>query len=304
MRARMRRVILGAVLVAVAPGCSDEAGPAARGSIGGDESTNDASDPTAPPDTGVASDPAGGDGTATSFAPVRTTVVGAAVGGSAGATGAGSTDPFSEAVRNEDGTCSGWDGPGGTWTQGLESGAPVVFLARDQDVQIGAGTLGTSRWEDVGTDREQWNCVFPFEGEIDGEPEAFRIAVADLPPWVVRPDPTDASRWLVSIDTVARFDVFDECTAPDRTVTEVVGWESFGVFWSRGIPQICNAGLAVVDIERPCRPADVASEHIRMVTRADDPAVVLEDAGGLQVDPTTLAPLTEVVVHVATGRSC
>src|SRR5690606_28584692 len=123
--------------------------------------------------------------------------------------------------------------------------------ARDADVQIGTGTLGTSRWEDVGTDREQWNCIFPFEGEVEGEPEAFRIKVADLPPWLVRRDSTDPSRWVVSIDTVARFDVFEECTAPDRSPSEVFAWDSFGVYWSRGIPQICGAGLTVVDIERP-----------------------------------------------------
>ena len=295
------RIVVGAALVAATAGCSEEAGPLADGTLDGQDTVPaPVTEPT--PVTTVAGDelPV----TEPTFAPVRTSIVGAAVGGSAGATGAESTDPFSEAVRNDDGTCSGWAGPGGTWTQGLESGAPVRFLARDTDAEIGTGTLGTSRWEDVGTDREQWNCVFPFEGEIEGAPESFRIAVGDLPPWVVHPDPGDPSRWLVSIDTVARFDVFDACTAPDRSVTTVAAWDAVGVFWSRGIPQICDAGLVVVDIERPCRPPNIASEHIVMVTRADDPSAVLEDAGGLHVDPSELALLTEVVVHVATGRPC
>ena len=308
-----RSIVAGAVIaVAVACGGSDEAGTA-----DGDATTLPAADPTATapvtgsvPTTGTAPPtvpptvPPTAPPTEVTFAPITTTVVGAAVGGSAGATGAESTDPFSEAVRNDDGTCSGWDGPGGAWTQGLESGAPVVFLARDSDAQIGTGTLGASRWEDVGADREQWNCVFPFEGTVEGEPEAFRVQVADLAPWLVRRDPTDPTRWIVSIDTVARFDVFDECTAPDPTATAVLDWDSFGVYWSRGIPQICDAGLSVVDIERTCRPPNVASEHIVLVTRADDPSTVLEDADGLRVDPAELEPFTPVVVHVATGRPC
>ena len=68
----------------------------------------------------------------TTFAQVTSTVVGTAVAGNSGGVGAGQTNTFSEAVRNEDGTCSGWVGPGGqTWTEGLESGAPVTFLADD-----------------------------------------------------------------------------------------------------------------------------------------------------------------------------
>lgn len=239
------------------------------------------------------------------FEIVTTSVVGAAVGGSAGATGAESTDPFSEAVRNEDGSCSGWDGPGGPWTQGLESGAPVVFVARDSDAQIGTGVIGTSRWEDVGTDREQWNCIFPFAGEIEGEPESFRIKVADLPPWSVARNPADASQWIVSIDTRVRVDVFPECVDPGASVEAVFAWSSVGTYWSRGIPQeLCGSGLAVVAAERQCRPPGIASEHIVKVTRADDPSVVVEDASGPLVDPAELTPGTEVVVHVATGRPC
>jgi hypothetical protein len=268
------------------------------------------SDPIGPTPTGgsTPATAATAPSTATSpatFAVVTTSVVGAAVGGSAGATGPESTDPFSEAVRNEDGTCSGWHGPGGTWTQGLESGAPLVFLARDSDAQIGAGVLGTSRWEDVGTDREQWNCIFPFEGEVEGEPESFRIKVADLPPWVVVRNAADPSQWIVSIDTRVRVDAFPECADPGGSVEAVSAWSSVGTYWSRGIPQqLCGSGLAVVDVERPCRPQGIASEHIVEVTRADDPSVVLEDASGLLVDPADLAPGTQVVVHVATGRPC
>lgn len=284
---------------------------------GGDDDVAIATDPTGPttttpvagttaPATGPATN---GDGPPSTPAPtfeiVTTTVIGAAVGGSAGDIGRESTDPYSEAIRNADGTCSGFDGPGGTWTQGLESGAPVVFVARDGDAQIGTGVIGTSYWEDVGSGREQWNCVFPFEGEIEGERESFRIKVADLPPWVVVRNASDTSQWVVSIDTTVRIDVFTECADPGAAVDAVSAWSSVGTFWSRGIPeQICGAGLAVADVERPCRPPGIASEHIVQVTSGDDPSVVLEDARGLLVDPVDLAPGTAVVVHVATGRPC
>ena len=278
--------------------------PTGATTAGGD-TISPTTEPTTQPTTQPTTEPTTQPTTEPTFEIVTTTVVGAAVGGSAGATGADSTDPFSEAVRNEDGTCSGWGGPGGSWTQGLESGAPVVFVARDSDAQIGTGVIGTSRWEDVGTDREQWNCIFPFEGEIEGEPESFRIRVAGLPPWVVARDPLDASQWIVSIDTTVRVDVFPECADPAASVEAVSAWSSVGTYWSRGIPQqLCGSGLAVVDVERPCRPQGIASEHIVKVTRADDPSVALEDASGLLVDPVELTPGTEVVVHVATGRPC
>ena len=31
---------------------------------------------------------------------------------------------------------------------------------------------------------------------------------------------------------------------------------------------------------------------------------LLEDAGGIRVDVATIQPLTQVVVHIATGRPC
>lgn len=311
----VRTLLMGLTVLAAATGCGgddDAAAPAgSTTTVDGTTTptaTSDPDDPTtttggdAPTTTAAAPEPA--TTPPPTFEIVTTSVVGAAVGGSAGATGADSTDPFSEAVRNEDGSCSGWAGPGGTWTQGLESGAPVVFLARDSDVAIGSGVIGTSRWEDVGTDREQWNCIFPFEGEVEGDPESFRIQIAELRPWVVVRDASDPSRWIVSIDTTVRIEGFEECADPAAGRDAVAAWSSVGTYWSRGIPeQLCGSGLAVVHVERPCRPAGIASEHIVAVTRADD-ASVLEDASGLLVDPSQLTPGTEVVVHVATGRPC
>ena len=241
---------------------------------------------------------------ATTFATVTSQVVGTAVGGNSGGEGEDQTNTFSETIRNPDGTCSGWGGPGGSWTQGLLSGASVVFFAADSDQQIGTGQLGTSSWSDVDpTENEQWNCTFPFTGEVDGTPDRFRIKVADLEPWSVGSDSTAPGAFVASVDTVARFDVFDSCTTPPP-VTEVQSWASVGEYWSNGIPTLCDSGLAVVDIERPCRPSGFGSDYIVAVTSADDPSIVFEDANGLLVDPAGLAPLTPVVVHVTTGRPC
>ena len=238
------------------------------------------------------------------FAPVTSEVVGTAVGGNSGGEGEGQTNSFSETVRNPDGTCSGWGGPGGRWTQGLLSGAPVVFFAADSDAQIGTGQLGTSSWSDVDpSDNEQWNCTFPFSGEVEGTPDRFRIKVADLDPWLVRVDSTAPGAFVTSIDTTARFDVFPQCTDPG-TFTAVSEWAVVGEYWSNGIPTLCGQGLSVVDIERTCRPAEFGSDYIIAVTSADDPSVVFESRDGLLVDPADLAPLTPVAVHVTTGRPC
>ncbi len=238
------------------------------------------------------------------FAPVTSEVVGTAVGGNSGGVGEGQTNTFSETVRNPDGTCSGWGGPGGRWTQGLVSGAPVVFLAADSDAQIGTGQLGTSSWSDVDpSDNEQWNCTFPFSGEVEGTPDRFRIKIAELDPWTVRLDPTAPGAFVASVDTVARFDVFPECTDPG-TFTAVNEWSAVGEYWSNGIPTLCGQGLSVVDIERTCRPEGFGSDYIVSVASADDPSVVFENRDGLLVDPADLSPLTPVVVSVTTGRPC
>jgi hypothetical protein len=238
------------------------------------------------------------------FPTVTSEVVGTAVGGNSGGEGEGQTNTFSETIRNPDGTCSGWDGPGGLWTQGLLSGAPVVFLAADSDTQIGTGQLGTSSWKNVSlTGSEQWNCTFPFSGEVEGTPDRFRIKVADLEPWTVRFDPTAPGTFVASVNTVARFDVFGACTDP-IDVTEVSEWSVVGEYWSNGIPTLCDRGLSVVGIERPCRPVGFGSDYIVSVTSADDPSVVFESPDGLLVDPAGLAPLTPVVVHVTTGQPC
>ncbi len=236
---------------------------------------------------------------------VSSDIVGVAVAGNSGGVGAGETDSFSEVIRNEDGTCSGWAGRGvdQPWTTGLESGAALVMLPRDGHDVIGEGVLGTSSWANVGTDEEpQWMCSFPFSGTIDGAPQEFLIKVGNLDPWLVRADPANPGQFVSSVNTVASADYFEPCTSQEAA--PVSAWNAVGTYWSVGVPNLCNAGLKVADIERPCRGPREGSDYVVKVVSAADPNVVYEDDRGLQVDPATLAPGTEVVVLIATGRPC
>ena len=236
---------------------------------------------------------------------VSSDIVGVAVAGNSGGVGEDQTDSFSEVVRNEDGTCSGWAGRNveQAWTTGLESGAPFVMLPRDGHDVIGEGVLGTSSFVNVGTESEQqWVCSFPFSGTIDGAPQEFLIKVANLDPWLVRPDPTNPGQFVSSVNTVASADYFDSCTSQE--LSPVSEWNAVGTYWSVGLPNLCNAGLKIADIERPCRGPREGSDYIVKVVSAADPNVVYEDDRGMQVDPATLAPGTEVVVLIATGRPC
>ncbi|MGH9135067.1 MAG: hypothetical protein ACRDZZ_14105 [Ilumatobacteraceae bacterium] len=235
---------------------------------------------------------------------VTSTVTGTAVGGNSGGIGPDQTDSFSEAVRNEDGTCSGWDGPGdGAWTGGLEVGAPVRILDRETDTEIGSGSIVASAFVEVDpSEREQWVCNFSFSATVTGQPAEFEIAVAGLAPWLARADPTRPGEFVASVNTVASAAVFSQCTDDDFG-DEVTGWSAAGHYWSDGISSVCSNGLHVEALDRPCRPPDVGSDHVIAVVRADD-GTVLEDTTGLLVDPATLEPGTPVVVRVATGRPC
>jgi hypothetical protein len=235
---------------------------------------------------------------------VTSDIVGAAAAGNSGGIGEGSTDSFSETIRNEDGTCSGWaarDVPA-PWTDGLVSGAPFVILARESDDVLGQGNLGTSSFENVGQGDDQWICVFPFSATIVGQPDEFRIKVAELEPWVVRTDAARPGQFVASVNTVASADYFAECT--DTEVFEVSEWNAVGSYWSDGIRNLCLNGLKIADIERPCRGRNEGSDYVTKVTSAVDPGVVYEDAEGLQIDVATLAAGEQVIVYIATGRPC
>lgn len=299
-------------------GCSDES--VSQVSSGPTESEGSATVPvlesTNPTETNpvqtnpVQTDPVQTDPIETSLPetiPVVTSdIVGAAAAGNSGGIGKDSTDSFSEAIRNEDGTCSGWAGRDvpTPWTDGLVSGAPFVILARESDDVLGLGNLGTSSFENVGDGGgdDQWICAFPFSATIIGQPSEFRIKVAELEPWVVRSDSTRPGQFVTSVNTVASAEYFSDCT--DAEVFDVSEWSSVGSYWSEGIRNLCSNGLKIADIERPCRGRGQGSDYVTKVTSAIDPDIVYEDADGLQIDVSTLPPGEQVIVYVATGRPC
>jgi hypothetical protein len=233
-------------------------------------------------------------------------VVGTAVAGNSGGVGQGSTDTLSETIRNDDGTCSGWAGPGdgGLWTTGLQVGATVQILDRDTGDHIGDGQITASSWADVDpSNQEQWDCTFAFTATVSKKVDSFKIKVADLGAWVAKPDPTNHGSYVASVDTKAEVSRIPTCT--DRQVgVPISEWKSVGQFWANGLRNLCDNGLIVDKIGRPCRPPNAGSEYITDVRSAADPNVVYEDAGGLHVDVTTLQPDTKVIVDVATGRPC
>jgi hypothetical protein len=237
---------------------------------------------------------------------VRVDVTGTAVAGNSGGVGRDSTQPLSESIRNDDGSCSGWEGSGdaGLWTQGLEDGAPVQILDTDTGEHIGDGSITSSSWADVDpTDHEQWNCTFVFKGSVSRAADAYKIKVADLQPWVARPDSTNPGQFVASVDT--KIELFNVPSCTDHEAgEEIFEWQAVGQFWADGLRSVCENGLVVDHINRPCRPPNVASEYVIAVRSAADPAVVYEDATGLLVDVSTLAPDTKVIVDVATGRPC
>ena len=263
-------------------------------------------------DPGAPTDPAPAtEATAASVAdtvPVVTIEVeGTAVGGNSGGVGREQTQTLSESIRNQDGTCSGWEGPGdgGLWTLGLEVGASVEILDRDSGEQIGEGRITASAWTDVDpSDDEQWDCTFVFKGTVSKAVDAIKIKVADLNPWLALPDPTNAGQYVASVDTKIEISRLDSCTSHEAG-QPVFDWgRAVGEFWADGVGALCFNGLIVSEVKRVCRPPDVASEYVVAVRSADDPTVVYEDASGQLLDASTLPADTKVIVDVATGRPC
>lgn len=237
---------------------------------------------------------------------VTVDVVGTAVAGNSGGVGKDQTQTLSESIRNDNGSCSGWEGPGdaGRWTQGLEVGASVQILDRQTGEHIGDGSITSSSWADVDpSNDEQWNCTFVFTGTASRSADSFKIEVAELQPWLARPDPTNPGQYVASVDTNIELSRLSSCT--DREAGLAISeWQSVGQFWVDGLNTLCANGLVVDQVKRPCRPPNVASEYVIAVRNAADPTVVYEDGGGLRVDVTTLQPDTKVIVDVATGRPC
>jgi hypothetical protein len=337
---RIARVIIGAAVLLTACSSNREARPSEdRPAPTADATAGATTDVSAPSTAGTSptSDWSAASTSSTSAAstststtvPVSTatpgtsTVTGTAVAGTAGAVEASGppfaqTEPFAEAVRLADGTCVGWAGSQGGSTAGLAVGAPVVVLDAVDNVEIGTGTVQSSRWEDMSAGGEQWNCFFDFTATITGAPAELRIRVGPLGPWTARPDPAAPTTFVASVNSDASIALIPSCPAvvaePDPTASTVAttapataaptsapplvgGWNAVGQYWSRGVASLCGAGLPVTAIARPCRPAGVGSEYIISVVDSNDPTETY--ANGAEI------PLgTELTVVVATGRLC
>ena len=250
--------------------------------------------------------------TTATTAPAKVTVViiGTVNGGQAGGSGVGSTDSASEMVREEDGTCQGWDGrrDSGLWTQDVKGGTPIVIVDGKSGSELGKGTLAAGKAENVasGSD-EQWQCTFAFNVPSVTKANSYAVKVGRHGPWPLQVDPTQAGAFAVSVSTVASSQGIDDCDPTLPLPTEVGTWRAVGQYWNNGIGSVCAAGLRVPakdGVGRPCRPAGIASDRGVSVVNKVNPKLVYEDASGLKVDPKTLKPGTEVVVNVATGIAC
>ncbi|MET0579581.1 MAG: hypothetical protein ABW122_13065, partial [Ilumatobacteraceae bacterium] len=178
--ARARRPAIVAIVPVVAAltsvaACSSDrdAGPVVRPSSSSTSAPADTVEPSVPADDSTpdlsgsttsgsitSGSTTSGSTTTTTISAATTAVGGAgvlrgtAVAGSAGGVEAGGppysqTDPFSEAVRLADGTCTGWADSRGGSTAGLAVGSPVAVLDTTTNAPLGMGSITASRWVDV-----------------------------------------------------------------------------------------------------------------------------------------------------------
>jgi hypothetical protein len=246
------------------------------------------SEPTDPAETTTTTDP----GAAT------VTVVGVSVAGNGGGTSEGSTQTFSETVREDDGSCRGWSGPGGVWTSGVVEGAVVQVFDASGATLLGTGSLGAGRADEIG--ENQWQCEFSWEVTVTPA-DAYTVSIAGLS---AQPAAVVDGRLVVSIPTSTTLDAVSACEDATGPRTE---WPAsvVGQFWVDAIASVCFSGW-VVDIDRVCRPPTVASEYVAVVRTPGDSATVLDD-GVLGVDAIQAFAGRggdTVIVEVATGTPC
>jgi hypothetical protein len=294
-------LVLAAVVVLAA--CSSDGGSSAGDTTAPGGTEPGASQPGGSEATGGTT--AGSSATetgATDSLPVATTnIVGLVVGGSGGGVGEDQTDSLSEVVREEDGSCRGWDGPGGGWTAGVKDGAEVrLFDAEEGGKVLATGTLSAGKATDVDPPQEQWQCVFDLAISAVRVAPRYWAEVDSLPRVEARPD-ADGTL-VIPVSTRAKADLVSACTDP--VLPQTVGdWRSVGQYWSQGIPSICSAGLRISRLDRVCRPSNIASDRVVAVVDAGD-GTVFEDATGLKVDPASLEAGTIVIAQISTAYPC
>jgi hypothetical protein len=294
-----RAALAAAALSLVLAGCSGGGGGGAGETTGGSAAGTTGPGSTEPgPDTTAAGE---------TTVPVLTTVlVGVVVGGNSGGVGERNTDDLSETVRTSDTECRGWFGSGPApepWTSGLQRGA-VVRVVDDAGQLLGTGTLGAGRPRNVTPDDgERWQCEFAFS--IDGVVTAssYHLEIAGLAPVTAEGNPFEPGTYVVPVDTPLEPGLVEDCSNQDaQGVSE---WnQTVGEYWSRGLSDLCAAGLRIRRIRRQCRPAGLATLQVLSVLGTD--GKVFEDAGshGPKVDPDTLASGTQVDVTVTTPVPC
>lgn len=229
------------------------------------------------------------------------------------------TNLFSEAVRLANGTCVGWaDSPAGS-TAGLAVGAPVTVLDAVLNQEIGTGSVTASRWEDPSGGGNQWQCVFEITATVTGTPAEVRVKVGSLEIWTARPLAATPGTFVASVSSDASIGLIASCpavpTEPDPTTSApssssttvapaptaapvlVSGWNAVGQYWARGVAALCEAGLPVIAIARPCRPPTAGSDYITGVVDATDPTASYANGAGVPAG-------TQLTVIVATGRPC
>ena len=157
---------------------------------------------------------------------VSTVVLGGVVGGSSGGVGEDSTDSASEIVRNDDGSCTGWDSRrDDAWTADFTPGATVTILDADTDEEIGSGKILEGVAENVATDGgEQWQCWLRFEAAATRPAEQYAIRVGDARPVPLTTDPTRPGFVIGSISTPADSLALDACTQDNSSLQSVGDW--------------------------------------------------------------------------------
>ena len=223
----VRRALLGAgSLLVLLSACGGGGGSAADTTAPGSSTPVDTTPTTLAAVTLAPTTASATTATATTAAapttlPVATaTFVGLVVGGSGGGVGEGQTDTLSEVVREEDGSCAGWDGPGGGWTAGVKDGGEVKVFGESKGGKVLAtGHLGPGKAVDVDPPNEQWQCELSFT--IDAVPKSDRyfVEVGGLPRVEARPGPGGAL--VIPVNTQASADRLSECV--DEQLPDAVG---------------------------------------------------------------------------------
>ena len=242
--------------------------------------------------------------TTSTFPVVSTEVRGVAVAGTDGGEGVQNTSEASEAVREADGDVRWCFGNPGSTAEGIEDGVPVTFLELDGDAEIGTGSIVGTEWVDEDPGFSQWSCLFHFEGAVEGNPDAFRIKVGDLEPWVVMADTTNPGEWITSVTSDIDPQRVDECATPPEFPQDEP-WSAAGQYWDKGFRNMCKNRMIIARIEHTCSPPLLGSDRIIAVASAADPDVVYDDLSGSEpFDTSTLPPDTEVLVWIANGQPC